>query len=133
MEQPPAARTLRYQSVRSPQGIGTTKPSATGRTTTTVWKILPERRPRCSMTPYSGKNRVPANRSTRELNRRAGPERMSFVDMVVVSPFVSLCQWLAQSGSSFESSELDEIHRRALKELSRCEIQNSVAMLEVCW
>jgi hypothetical protein len=30
-------------------------------------------------------------------------------------------------------AELDEIHRRALKELSRCEIQNSVAMLEVCW
>src|SRR5919112_7467 len=81
MAQPPAARTLRYQSVRSPQGIGTTKPSATARTTTGVWKILPERRPRCSTTPYSGKYRVPAKRNTRELNTRAGPERMSFVDM----------------------------------------------------
>jgi hypothetical protein len=30
-------------------------------------------------------------------------------------------------------AELDEIHRRALKELSRCEIHNSVAVLEVCW
>jgi hypothetical protein len=39
---------------------------------------------------------------------------------------------LAQSGSSFESSQLDEI-QHGLKELSRCEIQNSVAMLEVCW
>ncbi len=39
---------------------------------------------------------------------------------------------LAQSGSTFESSQLDEI-QDGLKELSRCEIQNSVAMLEVCW
>jgi hypothetical protein len=37
---------------------------------------------------------------------------------------------LAQSGSTFESSQLDEIHDGP-KELSRCEIQNSAAMLEV--
>ena len=40
---------------------------------------------------------------------------------------------LAQSRSTFESSQLDEIHRRALEELLRCEIQNSVAIPEVCW
>ena len=38
---------------------------------------------------------------------------------------------LAQSESTFESSQLDEI-QDGPKELSRCEIQNSVAMLEVC-
>src|SRR3954453_1626945 len=98
MAQPPAARTLRYQSVRSPHGIGTTKPSATGRTTTTVWKIDPERRRRCSMTPYSGKKRIPAKRNIRELNRRAGPERMSLVDMVVGFSLVSPCECSNVSG-----------------------------------
>jgi hypothetical protein len=39
---------------------------------------------------------------------------------------------LAQSSSTFESSQLHEI-QDPLKELSRCEIQNSLAMLEVCW
>ena len=43
-----------------------------------------------------------------------------------------LAMSLARSGSTSEIPKLDEIHRRALKELSRCEIQNSVAMLEVC-
>jgi hypothetical protein len=43
-----------------------------------------------------------------------------------------LAMSLARSGSTFESSQLDEI-QDGLKELSRCEIQNSVAMLEVCW
>ena len=43
-----------------------------------------------------------------------------------------LAMSLAQSGSTFESSQLDET-QDGLKELSRCEIQNSVAVLEVCW
>src|SRR5437867_8278608 len=73
MTHSPAARTLRYQSVRSPQGIGTTKPSLVGRTTTGVRKALPERRPWCSMTPYSGRNRVPASNSTSGLNSRVAP------------------------------------------------------------
>ena len=34
MTRPPAARTLRYPSVLSPQGIGTTKSPRIGRTTT---------------------------------------------------------------------------------------------------
>jgi hypothetical protein len=43
-----------------------------------------------------------------------------------------LAMSLAQSGSTFESLQLDEI-QDGLKELLRCEIQNSTAMLEVCW
>jgi hypothetical protein len=39
---------------------------------------------------------------------------------------------LARSVSTFEISQLDEI-QDGLKELLRCEIQNSVAVLEVCW
>jgi hypothetical protein len=43
-----------------------------------------------------------------------------------------LAMSLARSGSTFESSQLDEI-QDGLSRSSRCEIQNSVAMLEVCW
>jgi hypothetical protein len=74
MTHPPAARTLRYQSVPSPQGIGTTNPSLVGRTTTGVRKVLPERRPWWVITPYKGRKRVPASDSTSGLNSR---ERLS--------------------------------------------------------
>jgi hypothetical protein len=74
---------------------------------------------------------IPANkpsvRSSKPLEKR-GPGS-------VVVPALTLrvlAMSLAQSGSTFESSQLDEI-QDGLKELSRCEIQNSVAMLEVCW
>src|SRR5437588_7165342 len=68
MLHPPAALTFRYQSVPSPHGIGTMKPSSTALTTTGVRYTLPERRPRCSSTPYSGMSRVPANSIANGLN-----------------------------------------------------------------
>ena len=43
-----------------------------------------------------------------------------------------LAMSLAQSGSTFESSQ-SSMKFRAGSRSSRCEVQNSVAMLEVCW
>ena len=40
---------------------------------------------------------------------------------------------LALSGSIFEKARSSMKFGHALKELSRCEIHNSLAMLEVCW
>src|SRR5689334_1575010 len=73
MTHPPAVRTFRYQSVRSPHGIGMTNPSPVGRATTGVRYALPDRRPLCSTTPYSGSRRVPASSITSGLNSRVAP------------------------------------------------------------
>src|SRR5215207_2688729 len=66
----PAARMLRYQSVASPHGMGTMKPPGVERTTTGVRNTRLERRPRCVITPYKGRKRVPASSRTTRLKTR---------------------------------------------------------------
>src|ERR1043165_453281 len=110
------------------------KPPSAGMTTTGVRKSLPERRPRCSITPYNGNTRVPAKRMETRLNRRAAPSmglleraarcgRECAIDMGFESvPFWFWWMLRSKPQQSFEVTE-DLVRQLGLKARNRRQAQ----------